>query len=78
MKTMTCKALGGACDVTFTANTFDEIAQQSKSHGMSMFEAGDKAHIKAMNEMRATMAEPNGMQAWMAARAAEFKALPED
>ena len=27
MKTMTCKQLGGACDIEFTANSFEEIAQ---------------------------------------------------
>lgn len=37
MKTMTCKQLGGACDKTFSANTFDEIVTMSKHHGMEMF-----------------------------------------
>jgi hypothetical protein len=46
MKTMTCKHLGGACDQTFTANTFDEIAALSKKHGMEMFQKGDAPHIK--------------------------------
>lgn len=32
MKTMTCKQLGGACNKEFHANTFDEIAEASKSH----------------------------------------------
>ncbi len=27
---MTCKQLGGACDATFSANTFEEIAELSK------------------------------------------------
>lgn len=30
MKTMTCKQLGGACDLEFKADTFDDMAQQSK------------------------------------------------
>ena len=30
MKTMTCKQLGGACDKTFSADTFDEIVTMSK------------------------------------------------
>ena len=33
MKTMTCRELGGACDLEFHANTFDEIAQLSQKHG---------------------------------------------
>ena len=38
MKTMTCRQLGGACDTEFKANTFEEIAEMSKSHGMEMFQ----------------------------------------
>ena len=38
MKTMTCKQLGGACDKEFHANTFDEMAEMSKTHGMEMFQ----------------------------------------
>ncbi|MBL7877435.1 MAG: DUF1059 domain-containing protein, partial [Cyclobacteriaceae bacterium] len=45
MKTMTCKQLGGACDQKFIANTFDEIAAQSKKHGMEMFQKGDQPHL---------------------------------
>jgi len=37
MKTMTCKQLGGACDQTFQANTFEELTELSKQHGMEMF-----------------------------------------
>jgi len=48
MKTMTCKQLGGACELEFTANTFEEIAAMSKQHGMEMFEAGDQSHLNAM------------------------------
>lgn len=38
MKTMTCKQLGGACGLAFHANTFDEMAELSKNHGMEMFQ----------------------------------------
>ena len=55
MKTMTCKQLGGACEKTFTANTFDEIEEMSKRHGMEMFQKNDKPHLEAMNKMRALM-----------------------
>jgi predicted small metal-binding protein len=38
MKMMTCKQLGGACDKEFRANSFEEIAEMSKQHGMEMFQ----------------------------------------
>ena len=37
---MTCKQLGGACDLKFNASTFEEIAELSKKHGTDMFQKG--------------------------------------
>lgn len=37
MKTMKCNQLGGACDFEFKADTFEEMAEQSKQHGTEMF-----------------------------------------
>jgi predicted small metal-binding protein len=78
MKTMTCKQLGGACDQEFHANSFDEIAGQSKKHGMEMFQKGDKAHLDAMNEMSGLMKDPKAMQEWFENKRKEFDALSED
>jgi hypothetical protein len=75
---MTCKQLGGACDIVFQAETFEEMAEKSKQHGMEMFQQQDQAHLQAMQKMQALMQSPNAMQEWMAARKAEFDALPED
>jgi predicted small metal-binding protein len=78
MKTMTCKQLGGACDMEFRANTFEEIADMSKKHGMEMFQKRDGEHIKAMNEMKDLMSDPGAMKKWMESKREEFEALPED
>ncbi|NNJ88235.1 MAG: DUF1059 domain-containing protein [Eudoraea sp.] len=76
MKTMTCKDLGGACDLEFQANSFEEIAEMSKKHGMEMFQKKDGAHLKAMQEMRALMNAPGAMEAWYDSKRKEFEALP--
>ncbi|TXC81785.1 DUF1059 domain-containing protein [Luteibaculum oceani] len=65
MKKMTCKELGGACDVTFHANTFAEMAAQSKKHSVAMIKKGDTAHIQAMQEMQTMMQDPDQIAAWM-------------
>ena len=77
MKTMTCKQLGGACDKKFHGNTFEEIAEQSKRHGMEMFQAGDQGHLKAMDEMHKLMSTPDSMKDWMESKRKEFNALPD-
>jgi len=78
MKTMTCRQLGGACDKEFQANTFEEMAEMSKNHGMEMFQKGDEAHIKVMNEMKEHMNDPQAMQNWMESKKKEFDALPDN
>jgi len=46
MKTMTCNDLAGACDLEFHAETFDDMAEMSKRHGMEMLQQNDWAHIQ--------------------------------
>ena len=78
MKTMTCKQLGGACDETFSAESFEEMAELSKAHGMEMFQQQDAAHLKVMGEMKALMEKPGAMEEWFAAKRKEFEDQPDD
>lgn len=65
MKSITCRELGGACDKEFLGNTFQEVAEQSRAHGIEMMETGDKDHLKAMEEMKKLMESPEAMSSWM-------------
>ena len=78
MKTMSCKQLGGACDKKFQANTFEEIVELSKAHGMEMFQQQDKVHLDAMNKIQELMQKPEAMAEWFENMRKEFEALPED
>ncbi|MDB9835559.1 DUF1059 domain-containing protein [Flavobacteriaceae bacterium] len=78
MKTMTCKQLGGACDRTFRAATFEEMASLSKDHGKEMFKKNDAAHLEAMRSMQLLMDTPNAMQDWFEEKKQAFNALPEE
>ena len=75
---MTCNQLAGACDKEFHAKTFDEIAQLSQQHGTEMFQQGDEAHLKAMEQMKEKMNDPKAKQEWMEEKRREFDSLPED
>ncbi len=77
MKTMKCCQLGGACDVEFKAETFKEMAEQSKQHAAEMFKAQDEAHLKVMGEMKEMMQIPGAMEAWFEKKRQEFEALPD-
>ena len=74
---MNCKQLGGACEEVFHANTFEEIAELSKQHGVDMFQTKDEAHLKAMGEMQQLMQKPEAMKEWFESKRKEFEALPE-
>ena len=76
MKTMTCKQLGGACDLEFHADTFEEMEKLSKNHGMEMFKKGDKSHLDAMHKMKELMSSTNSMKEWLNNKRKEFEALP--
>jgi len=78
MKTMTCRQLGGACDIMFQAETFGEMAELSMQHGMEMMEQNDEAHMKAIANMKEIMRDPRTMSQWLEERKAEFDALDDD
>lgn len=78
MKTMTCKQLGGACDQTFNASTFDEIAMMVSKHAREMVQQGDAAHIEAMNDMRSKMTSQDAINAWMDEKRKAFNSQPDD
>lgn len=76
MKTMTCRQLAGACDQSFSADSFEEIAAKSQQHGKEMFQQEDQAHLDAMSDMGKLTSEE--MNAWFEQKKEEFALLPED
>tara|TARA_Y100000310_G_scaffold126368_1_gene125235 strand:+ start:1147 stop:1383 length:237 start_codon:yes stop_codon:yes gene_type:complete len=78
MKTMTCKQLGGACDKAFSASTFEEIGKMSQKHGVEMLEQHDVEHMKAMDEMKKLMMNPEDMKEWFEGKKKEFEELADD
>ncbi len=77
---MTCKQLGGpkACDKAFHANSFEEMSELSKQHGMEMFQKGDKDHLEAMGKMKELMQKPEAMKEWFENKKKEFDSLSEE
>jgi hypothetical protein len=59
------------------ANTFEEISELSKQHGMEMHQKQDSAHLDAMQKMGELMKNPEDMSAWFEARRQAFDALPD-
>jgi hypothetical protein len=64
MKTMTCKQLGGACDLKITGEIFEEVAKKSQEHGAEMAAIQDDAHLEVMENMKEIMKDPEAMDGW--------------
>lgn len=77
MKSMTCRQLGGACDLEFRADTFEEMGELSRKHGMEMHLNKDAAHLEAMRKMQELMKNPEDMEKWYESKRQEFDALPD-
>lgn len=77
MKMMTCNQLGGACDIEFRAETFEEISKLSQQHGKQMHEQQEPAHLEAMGKMGQLVGNPEEMQAWFESKRQEFDAQPD-
>lgn len=75
MKKTTCKNLKGACDADITGETAEEMGENSRKHVMEMIEAGDQAHIDAIEEMKKL--PPEEQQKWYSQFMNSFDSLPE-
>ena len=75
MKKITFAELGGGCDLSFLAESFEEAAKQSQEHAMQMFKLRDKAHLDAAEKIKTLMSSPLEMDNWMEDRRAYFNNL---
>jgi predicted small metal-binding protein len=78
MKTMTCRQLGGACDLQLRANTADEVIKAQDKHLQEAVAAGDAAHEEALKEMKGRWKHPLRGMGWYKDTKREFAALAED
>jgi hypothetical protein len=78
MKTMTCKQLGGPCDMAFHGNTADEIIKAQDKHLKEVVAGGDETHQSALKEMQGRWKNPIAGMGWYLRTKKAFKELPED
>jgi hypothetical protein len=78
MKTMTCKQLGGSCDLQLHGETADEVIKAQDKHLNEMVAGGDAAHRPALQEMKGRWKHPISGMRWYKKAKADFAALPGD
>jgi predicted small metal-binding protein len=77
MKTMTCRQLGGPCDLELRGNSADEIIKAQDRHLKGAVAGGDTSHQDALKEMKSRWRRPLSGLAWYRATKRAFAELPE-
>ena len=78
MKTMTCKQLGGPCDLQLQGDTADAVIKAQDRHLKEIVAAGDDSHVGALKEMKGRWKHPISGMGWYRAVKRDFTKLPED
>ncbi|GAA4883270.1 DUF1059 domain-containing protein [Serinicoccus chungangensis] len=78
MKTMTCRQLGGPCDLAHRGENADEVINAQDQHLKDAVAAGDAAHEQANADMRGRWKRPATSLGWYLGMKKQFAALPED
>ena len=77
MKTMTCRQLGGPCDLEFHAETADEIIKDQDRHLKQAVKAGDTTPEQARQDMKGRWKHPKQSMDWYTNTKKTFAELPE-
>jgi predicted small metal-binding protein len=78
MKTMTCRQLGGACDLQLQGETADEVIKAQDKHLREAVGAGDTAHQQALDDMKGRWKHPIKGMGWYKDTKRKFAELPGD
>lgn len=77
MKTMTCRQLGGPCDLELHGESADEVIVAQDKHLKEAVQGGDSAQEQANNDMRARWKRPKKSLDWYLGTKKAFAQLPE-
>lgn len=77
MKSMTCKDLGGPCDLALQGATADDVIKAQDVHLKEAVASGDAAHEPALKQMKGRWKHPIAGMGWYKSTKRAFAALPE-
>jgi hypothetical protein len=78
MKTMTCRQLGGPCDLPHHGRTADEVIKAQDKHLKEVVGQGDADHEPALKEMQGRWKHPISGMGWYRKAKRDFAALQQD
>ena len=78
MKSMTCRQLGGPCDLQLHGDTADEIIKAQDRHLKDIVASGDATHTPALQDMKGRWKHPISAMRWSKKAKSDFASLPND
>lgn len=78
MKTMTCRHLGGPCDLEHRGDSADDVIKAQDRHLKEAVKAGDTVHEPARDDMKGRWKHPKKALGWYRDAKQAFDDLPED
>jgi len=78
MKTMTCRQLGGVCDLPLVGDDSNEIIKAQDRHLREAVAAGGSDHEPALREMKGRWRRPVSGMKWYRKVQRDFAALRSD
>ncbi len=77
MKSMTCRDLGGPCDLEHRGESADDVINAQDRHLKDRELAGDVTHQEARDAMKGRWRHPKRSMGWYLDTKKAFAALPE-
>lgn len=77
MKTMTCRQLGGPCELSLSGETGDEVIKAQDHHLREVVAAGDTAHEAALRDMKGRWKNPIAGMGWYRQVKKDFRAAAD-
>ncbi len=78
MKTMTCKQLGGPCELPLSGSTADEVIKAQDRHLKEAVASGDQTHENALKDMKGRWKHPFAAMGWYRQVKRDYAGLAED
>jgi hypothetical protein len=78
VKTMTCRELGGPCDLPHHGATANDVIKAQDRHLKEVVAGGDESHAAALKDMKGRWKNPIAGMGWYRQAKRDFAALPDD
>lgn len=77
MKTMTCRQMGGVCDLAHEGEDHNDVIKAHDAHLRAVVAEGDTAHVPALDAMKGRWKRPISGLRWYRQVQRDLAAQPE-